>query len=243
MIDNLLLPLLPYPTPPFSTFLYLFVPLSTFFLFFLDVHSFLYSLLPLAEQLALDRGFTVSEVPDVSGDVVFLRSFSNDQRAALLRRAQAIVYTPQNEHFGIVPVEGMYAGRPVIACSSGGPTESITKDTGYLCAPLPNAFASAYRTVYNMSIEQRLAMALAARARVKEHFSFERFTSLLNEQVQACVAAPASMKPHSPISLRGCVHKIRKIGQTPRRSLIMAVLLVILLVSVMLYIAKRIAFH
>lgn len=31
----------------------------------------------------------------------------------------------QNEHFGIVPLEGMAAGRAVIACNSGGPLESI----------------------------------------------------------------------------------------------------------------------
>jgi hypothetical protein len=28
-----------------------------------------------------------------------------------------VVYTPVNEHFGIVPLEAMYARRPVIACN------------------------------------------------------------------------------------------------------------------------------
>lgn len=37
----------------------------------------------------------------------------------------SVVYTPANEHFGIVPVEAMYARKPVIACNNGGPTESI----------------------------------------------------------------------------------------------------------------------
>ena len=30
-----------------------------------------------------------------------------------------------NEHFGIVPLESMYVGTPVIAVASGGPLETI----------------------------------------------------------------------------------------------------------------------
>jgi len=50
----------------------------------------------------------------------------------------------QNEHFGMVPLEAMAAQRPVIACASGGPMESILDGvTGYLCSPTPSAFADA----------------------------------------------------------------------------------------------------
>lgn len=45
----------------------------------------------------------------------------------------ALLYTPENEHFGIVPVEGMYMSRPILASKSGGPMESILdKETGFL---------------------------------------------------------------------------------------------------------------
>ena len=37
-------------------------------------------------------------------------------RALLLGKALAVVYTPANEHFGIVPIEAMYSRCPVIAC-------------------------------------------------------------------------------------------------------------------------------
>jgi len=44
-----------------------------------------------------------------------------------------MLYTPENEHFGIVPVEAMYCGCIVLACNSGGPTESIVDaQTGFL---------------------------------------------------------------------------------------------------------------
>jgi alpha-1,3/alpha-1,6-mannosyltransferase len=46
------------------------------------------------------------------------------------------------EHFGIVPVEAMYSGRPVVACASGGPRESVLDgETGLLCEHTPRAFA------------------------------------------------------------------------------------------------------
>jgi alpha-1,3/alpha-1,6-mannosyltransferase len=50
----------------------------------------------------------------------------------------------QDEHFGIVPLEAMAARLPVIACDSGGPTESVDHQvTGrdrflvFLCLPVP----------------------------------------------------------------------------------------------------------
>lgn len=42
-----------------------------------------------------------------------------------MRESIALVYTPVNEHFGITPLEAMAAGRPVIACNTGGPCETV----------------------------------------------------------------------------------------------------------------------
>ena len=78
--------------------------------------------------------------------VCMLPSFTDKQRAALLACCTALLYTPVNEHFGIVPLEAMAAGRPVIACNSGGPKESILHlQTGYLCEPEAGSFAPAMR--------------------------------------------------------------------------------------------------
>lgn len=42
-----------------------------------------------------------------------------EERAALLRAALCVLYTPSDEHFGIVPVEAMCSGAPVVAVNSG----------------------------------------------------------------------------------------------------------------------------
>jgi alpha-1,3/alpha-1,6-mannosyltransferase len=75
---------------------------------------------------------------EVGSHVTFIRSFTDEQKAYLLRRAAAVVYTPSNEHFGIVPLECMAAFRPVLAVASGGPLESVKDgETGFLLQPTP----------------------------------------------------------------------------------------------------------
>ncbi|TID25889.1 glycosyltransferase family 4 protein [Venturia nashicola] len=68
---------------------------------------------------------------DVS--VLFLLSVTNTLKATLLSRASLLIYTPRNEHFGIVPLEAMLAGVPVLAANEGGPTETVVDgETGWL---------------------------------------------------------------------------------------------------------------
>lgn len=75
----------------------------------------------------------LAEELGITDRVVFLKSISNDERLLLLENTKVLCYTPENEHFGIVPVEAMYMGCIVIACNSGGPLESVANgETGFL---------------------------------------------------------------------------------------------------------------
>lgn len=60
--------------------------------------------------------------------VTFLKSPSDKQKQLLMHLCSAVVYTPENEHFGIVPIEAMYSRRPVIATNTGGPLETVSVD-------------------------------------------------------------------------------------------------------------------
>jgi len=101
------------------------------------------------DQLGLryidERWRVGSAVPaDGPVSVVFRVSISSAERTALLAQAAALLYTPDNEHFGIVPLECMQRGTPVVAVDSGGPRETIVhKSTGFLCDQSADSFARA----------------------------------------------------------------------------------------------------
>ncbi|KAG8160254.1 hypothetical protein KVR01_009790 [Diaporthe batatas] len=106
-------------------------------------------------------------------DVIFLLSVTNALKQQLLRSAKLLVYTPSNEHFGIVPLEAMLAGAPVLAANTGGPTETVVEgETGWLRDP---ADAAAWtevmdRVLNGMSQEQLAEMGRKGDERVRGQF-------------------------------------------------------------------------
>jgi alpha-1,3/alpha-1,6-mannosyltransferase len=139
------------------------------------------------EHLAELRALAASQ--GVAGRVAFLPSFSDAQRAALLARTAAILYTPSGEHFGIVPVEAGAAGVPVIAVASGGPLESVVDGrTGWLVRPDPASFAGAMAGVVGVGTAgARASVGAAARRHVRAHFSRTAFGAALEAEVLAMV--------------------------------------------------------
>ncbi|KAK5968690.1 Glycosyl transferase [Trichostrongylus colubriformis] len=65
---------------------------------------------------------------DVEDVVQFIPSPSEFQKFELYRKCDSALYTPPNEHFGIVPIEALDQRRPVIVCDSGGPAETVIED-------------------------------------------------------------------------------------------------------------------
>ncbi|EPY40922.1 alpha-1,3/alpha-1,6-mannosyltransferase [Angomonas deanei] len=57
--------------------------------------------------------------------ISFLRNISAVTKEIILTHMYALIYTPENEHFGIAPVEAMLRGKPVVAVNHGGPVESV----------------------------------------------------------------------------------------------------------------------
>ncbi|XP_015784007.1 alpha-1,3/1,6-mannosyltransferase ALG2 [Tetranychus urticae] len=116
---------------------------------------------------------------DVEDDVTFLKSPSDEDKHLLLHSCTAVLYTPENEHFGIVPLEAMYMSKPVIACNSGGPLETIKDgETGFLCNPDSASFAD---KMYKFVVDKSLAreMGREGREHVKKNFSIQQFDKKL----------------------------------------------------------------
>ena len=119
--------------------------------------------------------------------VTFLRSFSDSQKRTLLKYSTCLLYTPENEHFGIVPIESMYMKCPVIAMKSGGPLETVAHETtGFLCDNNPEAVAAA---MYKFVDDPRMSQSFgeAGRKRVETMFSFITFTDKLDTIVQKLI--------------------------------------------------------
>lgn len=118
---------------------------------------------------------TSTEKPPSTAQVIFICSFNDAQRTYLLDQSMLLLYTPSNEHFGITPVEGMYASLPVIAANSGGPLETVKdKETGLILAPEPELWAKGISD-FILSTYNGKEMGKAGRESVKARFSLEAF--------------------------------------------------------------------
>ncbi|CAN1794624.1 Alpha-1,3/1,6-mannosyltransferase ALG2 [Linum perenne] len=113
----------------------------------------------------------LAEREGVSDRVKFVTSCSTAERNTLLSECL------------IVPLEAMAAHKPVIACNSGGPVETIRDGvTGFLCEPIPQDFSSAMAKFLE---DPQVAKHMGAEARkhVADSFSTRIFGQRLNQYV------------------------------------------------------------
>ncbi|KAL2157828.1 hypothetical protein VTH06DRAFT_5097 [Thermothelomyces fergusii] len=117
-------------------------------------------------------------------DVLFLLSVPAVLKEMLLRSARLLVYTPRDEHFGIVPLEAMLRGVPVLAADSGGPRETVVDGlTGWLRDPdRPEEWSAVMDRVLNDMPEQELRrMGAAGVERVKSRFAEAQMADRLED--------------------------------------------------------------
>lgn len=137
-------------------------------------------------------------------DVLFLPSFSENQRSYLLSRARCVVYTPTNEHLGIVPLEAMYMRVPVVAVNSGGPRETIQAGkTGYLCDPTEEDFAAAITKLANMDDARWKSMGAAGHEHVNGQYGLDIFGTNLEQLIIAMAERP--LQPSMVLAVLMCM--------------------------------------
>ncbi|KAK3944514.1 hypothetical protein QBC46DRAFT_374514 [Diplogelasinospora grovesii] len=145
-------------------------------------------LVALADSLGLKSATTKTVVTALNVpsdiDVLFLLSVPNALKEMLLRSARLLVYTPSNEHFGIVPLEAMLAGVPVLAANNGGPTETVVEGvTGWLRDPDDTQkWTDVMDNVLNdMTPDQREMTAREGKRRVLENFADVQMAKRLDD--------------------------------------------------------------
>ncbi|KAJ1702892.1 hypothetical protein LUZ63_002671 [Rhynchospora breviuscula] len=125
----------------------------------------------------------LAQTEGVSDQVSFITSCSTAERNELLSNCLCVLYTPKDEHFGIVPLEAMASRKPVIACNSGGPVETVRDgETGFLCDPSPVQFANA---MLKLAKDAGMATKMGEEAckHVTNTFSTKIFGKQLNNYV------------------------------------------------------------
>lgn len=118
-----------------------------------------------------------------SSNIEFLGEVSDEKKNTLMAGAKAFVFASQDEDFGIIPVEAMMAGTPVIAHKSGGPMETVVEGkTGlffdeFTVENLNSAVKKFEKTKFDHSAIARLA----------EKYGKERFKKEIREFVNSKV--------------------------------------------------------
>jgi len=119
--------------------------------------------------------------------VRFETDLDDERMAALYRDAMALVFTSPNEDFGIVPLESMASGTPVLAVDRGGVRETVVDgQTGWLLPAEPDAFAVKYAEVLQLTPSVRASMRDAARQRASQ-FGWDRFVERIDDVMERVV--------------------------------------------------------
>lgn len=144
--------------------------------------------------------------------VIFLPSLPGPLLSRLLRNPATLVllYTPTNEHFGIVPLEAMAVGKAVVAVDAGGPLETVVdlglrrsaqaavvevdhpdEGTGLLRRADARVWAGATLSLLELLEDKpgfREQLARTARKRVTDVFSVEAMSRKFDDVVADVVA-------------------------------------------------------
>jgi len=122
--------------------------------------------------------------PSILSNVTAHAEFCDSvQLAHYLASADAMVHTGDQETFGLIVLEGMASGLPVVGVRGGALPELITPDVGMLAKPRDAAsFAQAVRDLFDQDWQK---MGLAARQRVELHFRWDVIFERQNDFYQA----------------------------------------------------------
>ncbi len=112
--------------------------------------------------------------------------------ASMIGAADVVVCPSLFESFGMVHIESMACGRPLVSTNVGGPAETVLDgETGYLVPPArPDLLAEqTLHLLQSRALRER--MGQAGRARVLAHFTVKRFAARFAEAAEALTAGGA----------------------------------------------------
>lgn len=138
-----------------------------------------------------ERGYLESLAQSCEVDLRILMDLDGPQLALQYNRALLCVYSPIAEPLGLVPLEAMACGTPVIGVAEGGVRETIRQgETGLLTARDPREFADA---VLELLTKPTLAEKLGRQGveYVREEWNWEDSVGSLESHLRAVATVRA----------------------------------------------------
>ncbi|HID73005.1 TPA: glycosyltransferase, partial [Candidatus Micrarchaeota archaeon] len=120
-------------------------------------------------------------------DVEIATNLTNEQLADYYSRCHAVLYTPINEDFGIVPLEAMASSKPCIARKEGGPRETIDEGVDGFLTGSEQEMADRMELLAK-DPERCAKMGKAGRAKVMKKFTWDVFLKRFGEKAEELAA-------------------------------------------------------
>ena len=117
-------------------------------------------------------------------NVKFMNFVEDSELSKFYKNCKALIFPVSDEDFGIVPVEAMSFGKPVIALRSGGVTETVVEGkTGvFFNQPTVESLTAAIEQLNHLTIRPEDCIAQAAKFS-KERFQ-QQFKSFVEEKLR-----------------------------------------------------------
>lgn len=131
-----------------------------------------------SRKAEVDRLTSLALRMGVADRVTFHGEVPHSEMPALLRSADVVTCLPQHESFGIVALEAMACGVPVVASAVGGLTDTVVPDvTGRLVSTdKPRECAEAILPLLKQPFTRK-SLGAAGRDRARSRYSWDRIAS------------------------------------------------------------------
>jgi len=132
-------------------------------------------------SFAPERAYVEAVARGCSVRLIIRERLPDAEVKRLFQTASALLYTPHREPFGLVALEAMASGTPVVAVAEAGPLETIVDgETGFLCAREPATLGAAVLRLMDDEL-LRARMSRAGREHVVANWTWDRSVAHLDE--------------------------------------------------------------
>jgi alpha-1,3/alpha-1,6-mannosyltransferase len=125
--------------------------------------------------------------------VVIETNISETRLFELYSTCSAVLYTPVNEDFGLVPLEAMASSKPCLARNEGGPRETILDGIdGFL---VDSVWQMAEKMEWlSKNPDQCARMGRIGRKKVEKDFTWDKFLKRFEEKANEVINSDGSRK-------------------------------------------------